>query len=145
MNVWKVSPLLDRSLLLLCPCFCCIICLLNVWAAGKKAGSIRWHEAKPTPLLPSDHASLRLYFRFPDVLSLDILSPSGEEQYLKCSGCWGRWMHSWKGGPRRWHRQTESAVFSPPPRSLREFIWHQPPPLRFPSKKTCSSYQIDFL
>lgn len=29
-------------------CFCCVVCLLNVWAAGKKAGSIPWHEAKRT-------------------------------------------------------------------------------------------------
>lgn len=29
-------------------CFCCVVCLLNVWTAGKKAGSTPWHESERT-------------------------------------------------------------------------------------------------
>lgn len=88
---------------------------LGCWQEGRLHFLARsWAHS----LLPSDHASLCLYFRFPGVLSLDILlSPSREEQCSKCSGCWGRWTHSWKASPESWHRRTESAVISPPPRS----------------------------
>nr|KAF6500788.1 hypothetical protein HJG59_007839 [Molossus molossus] len=122
-------------------CFCApasamspVCCKSGLLARGRLHSLARSRAHSP---LPSDHASLHLYFRFPGVLSLDIfLSPSREEQSLKCLGYWGRWTHSWKGGLESWHRQTESAVISPPPRSQRGSICIKPPLSSFLPKKT---------
>lgn len=143
MSAWTPSPLLDRSLLLLCPCFCCVVCLLNVWTAGKKAGSVRWHEAKHTPPLPSDHASLRLHFRFLGVLPLTSQVQAGRR----------RVRHVRDAGADGCIPGREALRAGPDGLSLQSFLLHQghsgvqvasTPPFLLPSKKNL--FQLsDFL